>query len=86
MKKLKTYIVRLSVQHGEYESNALHLIDAETTKEAAQIALCDECRFDEPDFDDESGVTDGDLYYQVASIEQVKPEHVSVVKHYLNAW
>lgn len=84
---MKTFIVKLDIQAGEYQKSTTKLVKATSQNEAETIALEGECHgtLGESAERTESGIADlgWEFHYSVYSSVEVSPEHVSVLERYL---
>ncbi|GIU42924.1 hypothetical protein TUM4438_10640 [Shewanella sairae] len=86
---MNTYIVRLVIQAGEYEKSSMVLVKAADEDEAKGTALIEECH---GAIDNETaewtstGILDlgGEFHHRVSFCCLVRPEHVDMLKAYLN--
>ena len=77
------YVVTLTMYIGEYEKSSLHLIRAESPKEAGIKAQEYECHND-PDFSHDSGACWDDwMCYRVANVRQIDDGEFNVLARYL---
>jgi len=84
---MKTFIVKLDIQSGEYQKSTQKLIKADSPKEAETNALTGECHgtLGETAEWTENGIADlgWEFHYSVSSCVEVDPEHVAVLEQYL---
>ena len=81
---MKTFLVELKIQAGEYEKSCLKLENAETKEEAGKMAILGECH-GEPEWTDTGAADLGwEFHYSVYNCKEVLPEHVSILESYFN--
>lgn len=82
---MKTFLVNLYIQAGEYEKSALHLVSASSPEEAEKLAIRDESHNDV--LHEEHGWTyenDYSFAYAANTITEIKDEQEkAVLKKYL---
>lgn len=85
---MKTFLVEVTIQAGEYQKNAIKLIQAATQAEAESYALTSECHGELGKNAEwaNDGIADlnWEFHYQIGGCKEVKPEHVSVLSQYLD--
>ncbi|MCB5162947.1 hypothetical protein [Marinomonas algarum] len=84
---MKTFIVKVEIQAGEYQKQATALVKGKSQTEAEAIALEGECHGTLGDNAEwtQSGIADlgWQFHYSVHSSTEVEPEHVSILNKYL---
>jgi len=84
---MKYFVVKLTIQAGEYEKSRTKLIRAENMDDAGKQAMLNECHsgIGEGAEWTESGIADlgWEFHYSVSSVQEVLPEHVSTLKLYI---
>ena len=84
---MKTFLVEVVIQTGEYQKKATKLIQASTQTEAESYALTGECHGTLGESAEwvDGGIADlgYEFHYSVKSCVEVAPEHVRVLSQYL---
>lgn len=84
---MKTYIVKLEIQAGEYAKSSHKLVRASSDAEARELALLGECHADlgEGAAWTEQGISDlyWEFHYRVDVCKEVSPEHIELLSSYL---
>lgn len=84
---MKNYIVKITLQIGEYEKGTTTLVKANDKSSAGKFALALECHGNAT-FEDNDLVWDmhGEMAYSVWSIEEVSDDDFNVLKKYHNVF
>ncbi|MGO3452454.1 MAG: hypothetical protein ACTIM4_14365 [Marinomonas sp.] len=84
---MKTFIVKVEIQAGEYQKHSTKLVEAHSHSEAETNALEGECHgtLGENAEWTKSGIADlgWEFHYSVHRSVEVDPEHVSILNKYL---
>lgn len=84
---MKTFLVEVTIQAGEYQKNAIKLIQAATQAEAESYALTSECHGELGKNAEwaNDGIADlnWEFHYQIGGCKEVKPEDVAALSSYL---
>lgn len=84
---MKTFLVEVVIQTGEYQKKATKLIQASTQTEAESYALASECHgaLGQSSEWTEGGIADlhWEFHYRVGGCKEVAPAHVDVLRQYL---
>lgn len=84
---MKSFLVIVQVQAGEYQKHTTHLIKAETQDVAEDSALLNECHSVVGDGAEwvDGGIADVgyEFHYKISRCTEIEPEHVAVIKRYI---
>ena len=85
---MKTFIITLNLQAGEYEKTSITLVKGINEQEAMQEALLAECHCTEDDGGldwADGGVYDlhGEFHYSVRNCTLVNQDHVAILSQYI---
>jgi hypothetical protein len=83
---MKTFMVKINIQSGEYVKTTQALVEAFSEKEAEKKALINECHgtLGENSEWENGGIADlgWEFHYSVSNCIEVSPEHVKTLKIY----
>ncbi|CAL9976763.1 hypothetical protein VPHK449_0019 [Vibrio phage K449] len=85
---MKTFLVTLTIQAGEYEKSAITLVEAETKELAVDFAIHGEAHSPESLDWDANGAYDlgGEFYYSVRSAAELNAAETEVFNNHLDVY